>query len=806
MGELARMASSKFLIVVFSLLPSLILSTRNVYIVRVHNDLKPSIFPSLESWYTSTLHTLSSFSTNTIEANSSTLDPRGNARLLHVYRTVFHGFSAILTPDEADLLHNDPSILSVIPDRARQLQTTRTPQFLGLVPSSTSNPNKLISNSDGGAGIVVAMLDTGINPSHRSFAPSADLPRPPERWNGTCQAGPSFPSTSCNNKIIGARFFMSGYDAYLRSHNMSISNTKNILSPFDSNGHGTHTASTVSGNSIKGASFLGLASGTASGIAPRAHIAIYKVCWSGGCYDSDILAGFDHAVSDGADIISISVGTGFPTSYEYDPIAMGAFSAVAVHGLLVSAATGNYGPIQSTASNSAPWITTVGASTIDRSFSSDVILGDDDNATTLSGVSLYIGKNISPKRWFPLVYAGNVSNPRSGWKASAAPNCMEGTLDPKAVQGKVVLCDQGWVSWAEKGLAVKEAGGAGMIIANELQSGEGVTPNPHLLPAVEVAYSVGETIRGYISTRARPRVRLLFHGTQLGVKPAPAIAAFSGRGPGESDFIIKPDLVAPGVGILAAWTNTVGPTRLPSDPRRTEFNILSGTSMSCPHVSGVAALLKSMHPDWSPAAIRSAMMTTAYVTNNLSQDLTDESNRNRTNEWSYGSGHIDPEKAADPGLIYDISEDDYLSFLCNSNYTEKNIQTITHSSVNCSGKTGNPWGLNYPSILAMLYQPVASTRKDKLETTVHRTLSSVEDGESTYIVSIKKPSGVQMVVEPRKIMFKGKGDKQKFVVRISASTMKLKAWGSHTEFGYIMWSDGKNRVRSPVGVIWKQLA
>ncbi|XP_026666053.2 subtilisin-like protease SBT1.5 [Phoenix dactylifera] len=763
-------------------------STPKTYIISVRNDLKPSVFSDAENWYTSSiLHALSS-STDSLE--SSSRRTHGIRKPLHVYRTVFVGFSAVLSSAEADLLRSDPAVLAVLPDRPRQLHTTRSPLFLGLV-SADSKPNRLLAAADSGSSVVIALVDTGIRPDHPSFANDGRLPPPPARWNGSCDHGPHFPATSCNRKLVGARFFDHGYLANTQG---GIGKGWDVFSPLDSQGHGTHTASTAAGGAVPNASLRGYAAGVASGIAPRARIAVYKACWASGCYDSDIIAAIDAAVTDGAHVISISLGAGV-VPLQVDPVAISTLGA-AERGVFVAASAGNEGPLESTVGNVAPWVTTVGAGAMDRRFPADIILGD---GTVVSGFSIHIGRRFSPKRSFPLVYAANAS--QSDWEAPMAAFCGHGYLDPNKVRRKIVLCDRGELSRVEKGWVVKHAGGVAMILANEPTDGEGATPDAHILPAVSVGYKAGRAIKAYISANDAPRVRLSFHGTQVGVKPAPAVAGFSARGPSlHTPHVIKPDLIAPGVSILAAWPDRASPTGLKADRRRTEFNIISGTSMSCPHIAGVAALLKDAHPDWSPAAIRSAMMTTAYATDSMGQDLVDESTGNRSTEWAYGSGHVDPEKAVDPGLVYDLTVDDYLDFMCSSSYSSATIEMIARRQVNCSEKIGRPWDLNYPSIAVTLEQSDAG----KLEAVVHRTVMNVGEDKAKYTVSIKEPKGVLLAVEPRKLVFGGRGRKQEFVVKVSTEPMELQPWTSWTEFGSVTWSDGKHKVRSPIAVTWQR--
>lgn len=572
--------------------------------------------------------------------------------------------------------------------------------------------------------------------------------------------------------------------------------TKDVMSPFDTDGHGTHTASTAAGRPARNASLFGYAAGTASGIAPNARIAVYKVCWSTGCFDSDILAAVDRAVADGADVISLSVGSG-PTPYHRDPIAIAAFGAAA-RGVLVSASAGNDGPGEMTVTNIAPWIATVGAGSIDRDFPADVILGD---GTVITGSSLYVGP--SEDRYLPLVYAGNASTSVVGLQ-SGSPFCMRGTLDAGAARGKVVLCERGAVPRAEKGLAVKEAGGAGMIVANHDVDGEGVVPDAYLIPAVGIGATEGRSVHAYIANQKDPRVKFAFRGTRLGVTPAPVAASFSGRGPSaESAYLIKPDVIAPGIGILAAWSSNAGPTGLEAEPRRTEFNVQSGTSMACPHVSGIAALLKGVHPDWSPAAVKSALMTSASVTDNTGHEIMDESSGNTSTGWAVGSGYVNPEKAVDPGLVYDITTDEYVEFLCSSNYSRKDIHTIARRDVNCPRKsTTAPWDLNYPSI-SVAFEQSGTARFEAA--VVHRTVTNAGEGAAQYTASVRNPTGVVIEVQPQKLAFSSKGEKLGFVVRVSAERVEgLRRGSSRTEFGSLVWADGKHTVRSPVAVTWQQ--
>ncbi|XP_050232169.1 subtilisin-like protease SBT1.6 [Mercurialis annua] len=737
--------------------------TVKTFIFLVNSESKPSIFPTHYHWY-----------------SSEFADP---LQILHTYDTVFHGFSASVTPSHASVLRQNPSILTVLEDRRRQLHTTRSPQFLGL-----RNQRGLWSESDYGSDVIIGLFDTGVWPERRSFS-DVNLGPVPTRWKGVCETGVKFSGKNCNKKLIGARYFIKGHEAAARSAGPiggGINETVEFKSPRDADGHGTHTASTAAGRHAFRASMAGYAAGIAKGVAPKARLAVYKVCWkNSGCFDSDILAAFDAAVSDGVDVISISIGggDGISSPYYLDPIAIGSYGA-ASRGIFVSSSAGNDGPNLMSVTNLAPWIVTVGAGTIDRNFPADVVIG---SGRRLSGVSLYSGFPLNGKM-YPLVYPG-----KSGMLSASL--CMENSLDPAMVKGKIVICDRGSSARVAKGVVVKKAGGVGMILANGISNGEGLVGDAHLIPACAVGSDEGDAVKAYVSNTANPTATIDFKGTVIGIKPAPVVASFSGRGPnGLNPEILKPDLIAPGVNILAAWTDAVGPTGLDSDSRRTEFNILSGTSMACPHVSGAAALLKSAHPDWSAAAIRSAMMTTANTVNNLNRSMTDEATGKASTPYDFGAGHLNLDRAMDPGLVYDISNIDYINFMCGIGYSANSIQVITRTPVHCPAKRSLPGNLNYPSISALF----PTSAKGVTSRAFIRTATNVGPVNTIYRARIEAPKGVTVTIKPPKLVFNEAVKKRSFIVTVTADTRSLMLDDSGAVFGSISWSDGKHVVRSPI--------
>ncbi|XP_062194834.1 subtilisin-like protease SBT1.5 [Phragmites australis] len=759
------------------------------YIVRVDADAKPSVYPTHAHWYEAVVLAAASSDGGAGEW------PEGGP-LVHTYSSAFHGFSARMSPAAAAALASAPGVVAVVPERVRHLATTRSPRFLGLL---SSPPSALLADSDFGADLVIAIVDTGISPTHRSFH-DRGLGPVPTKWRGVCASGPGFPPSSCNRKLVGARFFSKGYEATSGRMN----ETAEVRSALDTDGHGTHTASIAAGRYVFPASTLGYARGVAAGMAPKARLAAYKVCWVGGCFDSDILAAFDAAVADGVDVVSLSVG-GVVVPYYLDAIAIGAFGATEA-GIVVSASAGNGGPGGLTVTNVAPWMATVGAGSMDRAFPANVQLG---NGQVLDGVSVYGGPALESGKMYELVYAGAIggsaaSSAADGYSASM---CLDGSLDPAAVRGKILVCDRGVNSRAAKGDVVHRAGGVGMVLANGVFDGEGLVADCHVLPATAVGAASGEKLRKYIasSTKQRPATgTILFEGTHLGVHPAPVVAAFSARGPNpQSPEILKPDLIAPGLNILAAWPSGVGPAGIPSDNRRTEFNILSGTSMACPHVSGLAALLKAAHPTWSPAAIKSALMTTAYIEDNSNGTMVDESTGAVADVFDFGAGHVDPMRAMDPGLVYDITPADYVNFLCNMNYTEQNIRAITRRQADCRGarRAGHAGNLNYPSLSATFVAEDGA--RAAMKTHFIRTATNVGGGRAVYRAAVRAPEGCNVTVKPRQLAFRRDGQKLSFTVRVEAAVApakRMEPGSSQVRSGALTWSDGRHTVRSSIVV------
>lgn len=214
--------------------------------------------------------------------------------------------------------------------------------------------------------------------------------------------------------------------------------------------------------------------------------------------------------------------------------------------------------------------------------------------------------------------------------------------------------------------------------------------------------------------------------------------------------------------------------------------------MSCPHISGLAALLKAAHPEWSPSAIKSALMTTAYTRDNTNSPLRDASDYSLSTPLAHGAGHVDPHKALTPGLVYDAGVDDYIRFLCSLDYTPAMIQTIAKRNVSCSRKFRDPGQLNYPSFSVLFGGKSRVVRYS-------RVLTNVGEAGSAYRVSVEAPQSVAISVKPANLVFRGVGDKQRYTVTFVS---KRGVATVDNAFGSISWNNAQHQVKSPVSFSW----
>ncbi|TYG65768.1 hypothetical protein ES288_D06G213300v1 [Gossypium darwinii] len=440
------------------------------------------------------------------------------------------------------------------------------------------------------------------------------------------------------------------------------------------------------------------------------------------------------------------------------------------NGILTVISAGNDGPGRSTISNFSPWSLSVAASTIDRKFSTKVQLG---NNKIYEGVSIntFDLKN----KTYPMIYGGDAANTTSTSTISSR-FCFPNSLDKNLVKGKIVLCD----TILANGIGALLAGAAGTVARDQ----DSYIDYSSLFPLPASCFNLvdGRNIFEYVNSTSAPTATI-FRSSEVNDSLAPYIISFSSRGPNPiTPEIIKPDISAPGVHILAAWSSISPVSEIPGDNRFVTFNIISGTSMSCPHVSGAAAYVKSFHPTWSPAAIQSALMTTAAP---MSSGINMEA------EFAYGSGHLNPLKAANPGLVYDANETDYINFLCGQGYSTRLIQLLSKDNSTCPEDTnGTVSELNYPSF-GLSTSPLKSFSR-----TFKRTVTNVGSPTAVYRANLSFPTGtLKIMVNPDVLSFTSVGQKLSFEVIVEATIMD-KAMVS----GALVWDDGEHKVRSPIVV------
>lgn len=678
--------------------------------------------------------------------DASTLEATTGGTIIHRYEKIFKGASLVLAGDKVDDVALLKGVTGVYLDELQQPDTDVSPAFIG----ATTAWAQLGGQQNAGEGIVVGVLDTGIWPEHPSFAdpdPFGKAYSPPPGGPYPCDFGntawnPNDAPFACNNKLIGAYTFLNTYRTVVGLIPYDpVTNLGEYDSARDDDGHGTHTSSTAAGNGGVEAVMLGVDRGVVSGIAPRAHIIMYRVCALSGCYNSDSMAAVEQAILDGVDAINFSISGG---NTPYSDIVELAFLHAYENGVFVAASAGNNGPGPDTVNHRGPWTMTVAASTHNRTYAATVALAADNGDTlTLDGVSITAG------------YTGDV--------VMAADYGDTMCLDPfpsDTFNGEIVICQRGIIARVTKSYNVSVGGASGMILYNpSLQS---LASDPHYIPSIHLQNDAGTALLDFMA--AHTGVVGAFSGGVTTPAQGDVMAAFSSRGgPGQTLGVSKPDITAPGVQVLAGQT-PLGVAQGPNGmgPLGELFQAIGGTSMSSPHIAGAAALLKAMHPDWTPGQIKSALMTTAWIDGVVRED-----GFTPVDPFDVGSGRVDLNKAGNPGL------------------------TISATAQDFRDHEYDLWNTNYPS----LYVPVMPG-KIAVQRTVHSELSYY----SWWLTSVDSPPDVQVHVRP--VLGVSAGGDTTFDIAIDASLVPL----GEVRHATLHLKHLDKTLRFPITIVRRQLA
>ncbi|KAK9150991.1 hypothetical protein Syun_009300 [Stephania yunnanensis] len=728
---------------------------------------------------------------------------------LYSYHYLINGFAVLITPGQAGKLSQRREVANVVLDFSVRTATTHTPAFLGLPQGAWVQEG---GPEFAGEGIVIGFIDTGIDPTHPSFSDdnSEHIFPVPNHFSGICEVTSDFPSGSCNRKLIGARHFAAS--AITRG---IFNASQDYASPFDADGHGTHTASIAAGNYGIPVIVAGHHFGNASGMAPRSHISVYKALYkSFGGFAADVVAAIDQAAQDGVDIISLSITPnrrppGIATFF--NPIDMALLSAVKA-GIFVVQAAGNTGPSPKSIASFSPWIFTVGAAAHDRIYSNSLVLG---NNITIPGVGLAPG---TKDKMLPMVSAVHALNDEeTNVNDMPVGECQDSSiLNQDMVEGNLLICSYSirfvlGLSTIKQTLeTAKNLSAAGVVFyMDPFVIGFQLNPIPMKLPGVIIPSPNDSKIllQYYNSSLERDEAskKILKFGAVAsisgGIKAnysnsAPKVMYYSARGPDPQDAfladadILKPNLIAPGNFIWAAWSS-VGTDSV--EFQGENFAMMSGTSMAAPHVAGLAALVKQKFPAFRPSAIGSALSTTASLYNVQGGPImaqhtytNPDSSQSPATPFDMGSGLVNATAALDPGLILDSNFDDFLSVLCGINGSAPVV--FNYTGQRCGMSNINAADLNLPSVtIARLNQ----------SRTVLRTVANIA-GDESYFVGWSAPYGVSVSVSPTRFLIES-GQKQVLNISFNATMNSTLA-----SFGRIGLFGNKGHVANiPLSVIVK---
>ena len=632
------------------------------------------------------------------------------AKIRDSFGTVYGGVVAQVPANAVQQILSVPGVVAVQRDAVQQPDSVPTgaePQFIGAPAVWAS----LGGQATAGNGVIVGDIDTGIWPEHPELV-SNGLPAPARTY--PCQFGdgtdPALGAPfTCNNKLIGAYAFTDTYMAVVGAGADEFCDPgTGVCSARDSEGHGTHTATTAVGDPVASAPLFGVERGPVSGIAPGAKLIVYRVCLSAGCFDSDTVSAVQQAILDGVNVINFSVSGG--NSPYTDPVEL-AFLDAFNAGISVNASAGNDGPTAGTVAHNSPWVTTVGATTSNRFFTSTLHL------TASSGHTLdKAGVTIMP----------GITTPTAVVLSSSYGDPLCQNPAPPGVAGDIVACQRGVNARVDKGFNVLEGGAAGMILYNPVK--EDVETDNHWLPAIHVDGPNSDLVT-FISTE--PNVKATWVSGTATPTQGDVMAAFSSRGPAP-DFI-KPDITAPGIQVLAGMT--AQPTGITNGPAGQLYQAIAGTSMSAPHATGASALIKAAHPTWTPAEIKSALMTSAL------QDVVKEDGTSAPTPFDEGSGALRVDRAANPTLVFNESYADYVA------------------------SASDPLGrinLNIPSIDAPVMPGTVFTT---------RTGINVSNRDQDLAVSVSAPAGATIDVRGGRTLHVRRGGTLRLDITISAPSL-----------------------------------
>src|SRR6266540_3612324 len=657
------------------------------------------------------------------------------------YLTAYGGVQAVVLANELGKLLSVAGVAAVQSDVLQQPLTDATPQFIGATDVWPS----LGGSTKAGQGVLVGVLDTGIWPEHPSFRDTGLAAAPGTR---KCEFGDgSDPELgapfTCNNKLVGAYAFTNTYINTIPAvAGEFCNNSTKKCSARDSEGHGTHTSSTAAGDGVASAPLLGFDRGPISGIAPGAWLIMYRVCLEQGCFNSDSVAAVQQAIVDGVDVINFSISGG--ANPYTDPVELAFLDAFRA-GIAVNASAGNSGPGAGTANHGGPWVTTVGASTSNRFFTSRLHLASSDGATfDKAGVTVTSGITTPT----PVVLASSIP----GYEAL----CLT-PLPAGAAQGKIVACQRGNNARVDKGYNVLQGGAAGMILYNPTRSD--VETDNHWLPAIHLE-GPNADLTGFIS--GHPNVTATWPAGTRSATQGDVMAGFSSRGP-LGDFI-KPDITAPGIQVLAG--HPPAPIGITNGPSGQLFQAIAGTSMSSPHSAGASALVKAAHPDWTPAEIKSALMTSS------AQGVVKEDGTTPFDPFDAGAGSIRVDKAVHPTLVFNETFENFVSSI-----------GVALDRVN----------LNIPSV-------DATTMPGTL--TTFREARNVTGVDQQFDALIQSPPGATITVQKDNTFGVPAGQRRHLSITISAPTLDDGQY-----FGRVTLDpkkDGYNDVTIPIAFFKKQ--